>query len=329
MGGIIITDKNKIDFLKKMEENIYGSTEEKSKVKVISTIITPPEKLNLMLDAERKNYQTYKNNFQNLFSYFWFSLKLQKRENNFYPPKTKFSVTFIAKNDEILNIALGSFWALIYLGGVGSKMRRGAGSLKVTKSPSNLPYNFVFEGNTIDAAKVFMENNLKKIFENFVKYYNKFRSNEENLNADFSKYNIKPRYPVLSKQYASISLIDKKGDWMDLLNNINLSYKNFRRSKRIDERALLGLPIKNTKYGNLRQASPLIFGVMDLNDGYTVRIVTFKTSIHKDYLQKQNLLEDTLNEFYQKIQEFFKNKNIREIEIPDVREWIMSSGKIR
>jgi len=308
MGGIIITDKNKIDFLKKMEENIYGSTEQKSKVKVISNLLTTQEELNELLKAE-------KNAFQSLFSYFWFSLKLQKRENNFYPPKTKFSVTFIAQNDEILNIALGSFWALIYLGGVGSRMRRGAGSLKVTKSPSNLPYNFVFEGNTIEAAKVFIENNLQKIFENFVKYYNKFRSNEENINASFSKYNIKPRYPVLSKQYASISLIDKKGDWMDLLNNINLSYKNFRRSKRIDERALLGLPIKNTKYGNLRQASPLIFGVMDLNDGYTVRIVKFKTSIHNvynDYIQKQSLLEKTLNDL---------DRNFKEInvEIPDVR----------
>ncbi len=297
MGGIMGADGSNISLLRKMEENIYGSTERKSGVKVISALLTPPEKL----EAEKTTFA----------SYLWFSVKLQGRES--YPPGTKFSVTFIAQNDEILNVVLGSFWALIYLGGLGSRMRRGAGSLRVTKSPGNLPYNFVFSGTTVNEAREFMENNLKKIFENFTDYYNKNKINEKNPNAGLSNHNVMPNYAVLSKQYASIGLIDKKGDWSYLLKDIDSIYKNFRRSKNIDERAVLGLPIRNSKYrnlGNLRQASPLIFGIMDLNGGYAVRIVKFKTSIHKDYISKQILLEKTLDEF-------IKDKNmIKEVNIP-------------
>jgi len=353
MGGIVSTKD-----LRELESKIFGSTNQKSSVKILSITKSQPSEINIPSNLE----------------YLWFSIHMQKRKNQrlqCYPPKTKFKVTLSSDDKDNLKITLGCLWTLIYLGGAGARMRRGAGSLKVNDVSSETPpYKFVFSGSTINDAKEFIEENLTKIFEDFKKYVEY---------AD-KKYNpqTNPNFAVLSKNHAKISLIQQPiATWEKCLERIGNIYKNFRRyNVKVEERFIWGLPISSPqnlhRFENLlrknlqkkgwkeeeikketsrlrrlkedellreietskdktkqiflklllleklRQTSPLLIGVMDLNGRYATRLVKFYTSIHPKFSSRVAFLKQDLDGFDN---ELVKNKDLGEIEIkiPEVK----------
>lgn len=273
MGGMVPTDT-----LRSFEEKIFGSTDKKSPVRVLSFCDSQPSKINKI----PSNLQDLWNKIPyNNLQYLWFSIKLQERL--YYPEGTEFEVILRSENKYFLDLVAGCLWLLIYLGGVGSRSRRGAGSLKVKKVKSssyNSVYDFVFRGNNVSDAKNFMEENLKRIFNNFKEYVNEKYDPPQN-----------PQYfPILSKSSAKITLLDHYNDnWKDALTKIGKDYRDFRRKLKGKEwkyRCLFGLPIMGgpshfkKKFKNERQASPLHIGIIDLNKGYTTRVVKFYTSIN-------------------------------------------------
>ncbi|MGB9844474.1 MAG: type III-B CRISPR module RAMP protein Cmr1 [Methanothermobacter tenebrarum] len=260
MGGMVPTDT-----LRSFEEKIFGSTDKKSPVRVLSFCDSQPSKINIPSNLQ----------------YLWFSIKLQKKRRErlyCYPPGTEFEVILRSENN-FLDLVAGCLWLLIYLGGVGSRSRRGAGSLKVKRVKSssyNFVYDFVFRGNNVSDAKNFMEENLKRIFNNFKEYVNEKYDPPQN-----------PQYfPILSKSSAKITLLDHYNDnWEDALTKIGKDYRDFRRKlkgKKWKYRCLFGLPIMRgpSQFKKERQASPLHIGIIDLNKGYTTRVVKFYTSIN-------------------------------------------------
>jgi len=69
--------------------------------------------------------------------YLFFSMQMQKRPC--YIPGSRFEVFLSSRSEESFKMALASLWLLLNLGGVGSRNRRGAGSLSVLKaSPQEL-----------------------------------------------------------------------------------------------------------------------------------------------------------------------------------------------
>ncbi|WP_029551568.1 type III-B CRISPR module RAMP protein Cmr1 [Thermocrinis jamiesonii] len=54
---------------------------------------------------------------------------------------SRFNLTLIGE-EKYLNHYIASLWALIFLGGVGSKSRRGGGNLAIVKAPEGLPISF-------------------------------------------------------------------------------------------------------------------------------------------------------------------------------------------
>ncbi|MGD9627467.1 MAG: type III-B CRISPR module RAMP protein Cmr1 [Methanobacteriales archaeon] len=280
MGGIV-SEKA----LRRFEEEIFGSTDKKSPVRILSFCDNQPSMINIPGDLQ----------------YLWFSMKMQRKNKELYcyPPKTEFEIILCSENEDFLKLVTGCLWLLIYLGGVGSRNRRGAGSLKVKKVKPSITYDFVFEKNNVIDAKSFMEKNLKKIFDDFKKCVNE-------------KYDIpqrSPYFPILSKSSAKVTLGPQYNDWKEALGEIEKKYKNFRRKKlkgkKWKYRGLLGLPIKGLPikhkrnynwYKKKRQPSPFHIGVMDLNKGYTTRVVKFYTSIHPRINEK-----------------VFKNKGISEL----------------
>ena len=69
--------------------------------------------------------------------YLFFSMQMQKRPC--YIPGSRFEILLSSRSEESFKMALASLWLLLNLGGVGSRNRRGAGSLSVLKaSPQEL-----------------------------------------------------------------------------------------------------------------------------------------------------------------------------------------------
>lgn len=335
LGGMV-----EIDELKKKEDEIFGFTKQKSKIKILSST-------NAQLKKSKTCIQFKKENFP---KYLWFPFDPSKKEKEkgeiryYYPEKSIFKIFLYSRESTSFRIASGALWALIYLGGVGSRSRRGAGSLKINKKPENSPYNFAFNGKTLNETKEFIEDNLSKLFKEFKKLANGDFNLQENV-----------KFPVLSKKDSEIELMNYTNSWRKSLMNIQKIYKDFR-DKEILKKVNFGLPINinikenkeneendmkykgdlrniekklGKKYPNeevkkrmklidkqrqLRYASPFCIGVMDLNGRYSTRIVKFKTSTHpyNKFNEYTKTLEKDLNSLNSKI------KPITTIEIPEV-----------
>ncbi|HDH91494.1 MAG TPA: type III-B CRISPR module RAMP protein Cmr1 [Candidatus Aenigmarchaeota archaeon] len=290
----IMGSMTSIKNLKMLEDRIFGSTNQKSAIRVTSVTNAKPSTINI----------------PNSLRYLWFSIQLQRRQNQrlqCYPEKSKFHVTIYSEDKNVLNIVSGCLWTLIYLGGIGSRMRRGAGSLKVVKIFGDTPYRFIFEGKTVVDAKKFIEINLKKIFENFKEY----------VNGNFSLQR-SPSFAVLSKRHSEIKLINKTFNTsVEALKEVSDKYQIFRRGKPLKHRYTFGLPIiSHREFKDRRQASPIFIGVMDLNGKYSVRLIKFYTSIHPDFSKYLRFLSQDLNNFDNKIANELGEINV---EIPELR----------
>ena len=151
-----------------------------------------------------------------------------------------------------------------------------------------------------------MEKNLKDIFTR----YSDFCKGTGRVNGAC----------ILKEGFSEISLVNKEfSNFRDALSHVGEKYLEYRRSLKLWERYTLGLPFgrrlthKRTgaQLHELRQSSPLFFGVMDLNGKYATRITKFLTSIHPSFKQEQQWVKRNLKDF---------DSNINEIQvsIPEV-----------
>jgi CRISPR type III-B/RAMP module RAMP protein Cmr1 len=89
MGGIV-----SISDLKELESKIFGSTNQKSRVRVLSITDSRPSQIDIQSDLR----------------YLWFSIHIQKRSYQrlqCYPPETKFKIVLRSDDEDSLKIALG------------------------------------------------------------------------------------------------------------------------------------------------------------------------------------------------------------------------------
>lgn len=153
MGGLV--DEG---VLYEKESEIFGSTDTRSKVRILTNIIDGRP---IRIDVKALNE----------FRYLWFSIRMQALPDRAqhvqrpfcYPPGSKFSITLKSEDADALKIATNTLWTMIYLGGVGARMRRGAGSFRVLRAQNADNYcNFTLKGTNVNVdAKSFLENNLK------------------------------------------------------------------------------------------------------------------------------------------------------------------------
>lgn len=323
LGGMVPIDK-----LRKKENEIFGSTEQKSRIRVLSSTNAKPMECE---DLKKMKFPRY----------LWFPFDPRERAREgekryYYPAESKFKIFLYSKESKFFHIALGALWALIFLGGIGSRSRRGAGSLRVNNSSENSPYEFIFNGKTLPEAKEFIEYNISVLFKEFKELADEDFHLQENV-----------EFPVLSKEKSKIELIGPFGDWRKPLENVENIYKKFRDDKEILEKVNFGLPIHiNVKGGDLknieknlreklklsekeiekrmklieeqlklRYASPFCIGVMNLNGEYSARIVKFYSSTHhyNKFKEYSKSLEQDLNALDSKI------RKITTVNIPEVK----------
>ncbi|MHA1506260.1 MAG: type III-B CRISPR module RAMP protein Cmr1 [Candidatus Asgardarchaeia archaeon] len=271
MGGMV----SKISELRSIENSIFGgkvdSKAHKSKVSIIMGI------------NKHKIFRF--NEFREYPKYLWFTMKLGVNRYRQIILNGNFEINIRAREKTPLDIATGALWMLIYLGGVGTRSRRGAGCIRIKRviyNDSNI--KLIQQARNIKELKEFYENSLDKI----LKIYRRFA--EENKCAGGG---LSTNFCILSNNTSFIGLFKKKDNnasFLDVLKDIEVEYMKFRKEIYLKDRRVLGLPIRNVSMN--RFASPVIFGVTKLQKNYIGRYVKFYTSVRNE--NDQNLLEKVL-----------------------------------
>ncbi len=294
---------NDVVGLRRAEEYVFGSTNRRSRVVVEVTNIIGEKKRVISKYGNPCTVDRYSPSAQ--LRYLWFSINLLARKckfDEYYPNGTKFNLKIKAADQRSFNNALISLWALVSLGSIGFRSRRGAGSLRFCSGDlhefDNLGLRWEFKNRkelkesieqAIKCMKVCMRQNTVKI--------------------------ISAPYPILSNRTSVVAIWDAKtGNPIYALNRFQNEYQTFRRRIRKSDRIIFGLPMNLRGRGtnvirdkiniikNSRRSSPIIVGVIMINRKLYIRIVKFRT---EPYYPNSNL-NDLVN--WMAIKEFNENK---------------------
>jgi len=198
-----------------------------------------------------------------------------KRE--FIEPDSRLKLTLIGK-DEVLNHYIASLWALVFLGGVGARSRRGGGNLRVVSyEPKDLVEDLEISFTPTDNLREWLEKNLKKAKE--------LVGSSETPCDKYGEYSTIPDPGNID--FNSVLILSPKefNNWIEALNDIGNEFMKFRKienerkneqNKRNEEWvlniAVFGLPLRygkgeaikveNTKEVITRRSSPVIIKVI-------------------------------------------------------------------
>jgi CRISPR-associated protein Cmr1 len=256
--------------------------------------------------------------------------KRQGEEISIYqPPRqyidkgSSFRVIFSVHSDvqggkELLQKATAAFWLLANLGGIGSRSRRCAGSIRVTKVENNLTdLSFDAPQNT-EQLQERLKDGIKYIRQLWKTDFSKVVSVSGQVAVEFPTFDILD-LTTEPKSCQIWILPNDKELWIsaeDAMKDIGGSLKDYRPPLSLEERSIFGLPIivqrgRNHPYDEnfedlleylkkARMASPLLLRVSYLqNNQYVGLAVLFKTQgkhIHdmNDYV----LINEFINAYY-------------------------------
>lgn len=269
---------NDIAGLRKVENYAFGSTSKKSRVEIRVNCDQKPRNIVFKFRSNKPIFD--RDSHVHELSYLWFSLKLlasKKQIEKYYPAGTNFKVTIKSYDSKTFNLALTSLWALVSLGSIGFRNRRGAGSLK-------------FSGGDLEYLNGL---GLKPIFRKIEDLEDSIRCAIDvvgkNLPSKLKKLSIltPASYAILSENTSYVGLWRSHGNMpIELLKDYQSKYEAFRRSRQHSTtRITFGLPIVRSNIrGSLgrvikdaRRASPMFIGVIKVGHENYVRITKFKT----------------------------------------------------
>lgn len=182
---------------------------------------------------------------------------------------TKFLIK-ISASDDVTDDLMKSLIAFQYFGALGSRSRRGAGSISMRIKDSdnslNVPYKEFFDLSNINSRE-----DLKKVFERY---------------GEILQSPVQHSYSVLKGSH--IYIFNKCSSWIDALNVIGNRFRNFRKNNqgRVFETPCFGIPIMHRKSRSFfiaennkgskinRRPSSLLFKVLKTSDkGYFPMII--------------------------------------------------------
>ncbi len=175
----------------------------------------------------------------------------------YFKPGVEFNIRILSRDENALKNTLAALWCNFYLGGMGSRSRRGAGSVIVEEIENNITdLDFTLPK---DSIVNWYKSNLKKCF-NIV-------NGSINGNCYYSNL-VKAKLIISHREFS---------DWSEALNDIGKTYHDFRKSNRhkIFKVAAFGLPIIHA-HGRVltnrkdiqRRSSPIIFRIIGGNNKY-------------------------------------------------------------
>ncbi|MBM4330704.1 MAG: type III-B CRISPR module RAMP protein Cmr1 [Deltaproteobacteria bacterium] len=299
LGGVGVTDLRE---LQELESDLFGSTERGSAFK-----------LRVLRKGDQD--QTPINNL-NLgggkpgITYLLFSAKMNRR--SFIPVGTRFTIQISCWRNprKHLQLAGCAVWCWVNLSGLGSRTRRGGGSLNVANVEGeeiDLLPSFTQVGNSPQLFQQYISSGLEKV--------RKLVASQNNF--DIRPVSGKPSFPVLAPEnLSSILVVNQVWDnWEKAMEEIGKKLMGFRRRRPPDyeniknfisrgttfnmvERSAFGLPIQ-FRYTSLggesaivdwkdstasdqkketRRASPLLIRFAKLAGGKYCTVLTFLRS---------------------------------------------------
>ncbi len=265
--------KDDLNNLREEEAEIFGGTGDKEgKSKVMIKVYPQPSKnfLGENLKTDFGLEWRFNRNTNILegkdagIGYVLYSTVLPQRERQYIKPDFQFSIKLSSYNEEFFKNALASLWTAIYLGGFGTRARRGAGNIVVEEiNGSSYELDFIPEVNTDGELFFWLKSNLNKCFSIIN------RGMIKNFCTDYS--NLSFSRIILSNQLFT--------DWKSALNDIGKIYIDFRQKYRgeIFDTAVFGLPVvhrnvtvEGLKGGEkfLRRSSPIVFKLIKSGDKF-------------------------------------------------------------
>ncbi len=312
-----------LEGLKKRESEILGGSGEKEgKSKVIMRIkdrIKMKTGNNMKSDYHLKCwYDRSKNSLTGNdagIGYLLYSTIL-KDAKAYIEDKQKFNIELRSRNADALKNSIAALWSLIYLGGIGTRARRGAGNIHVTKI---MDKDEILEATNLDFVLKGKDSN--EIVEWLIKNYQIACSIvNKGKDTDFVS-----EYSNLSISRFIISDHNFK-DWKEALNDIGSKFALYRTNNKGDVfgTAAFGLPRKHIKTNKSeevnRRSSPLVFKILKGGDKYYWMVLR----LSGQFLPKRVVLKDNYKSQkpdYSKIDEFWnslKKENIEKVlSIPD------------
>jgi CRISPR-associated protein Cmr1 len=164
--------------------------------------------------------------------YLLYSTILPNKKKKYIKENSTFYIELSSFEERYFNHALASLWLAIYLGGFGTRSRRGGGNIVVTEVNKPLFIDFIpTKGENFQEVAEWLTTN--------------FRKAQRVING-FDKTNFASRYSNLS---ASRFIISKRGhlSWEEALNDIGNIFRDFRKEheKQVFDSAVFGLPVRH------------------------------------------------------------------------------------
>lgn len=257
---LLLAKTNSLETIREYESNLFGSTNTKSPISIIQGNFSDPD--------------TYRP-FDIDIGYLFFSFRQTKDRSarRFYNVDTKFSLTFLAKEVEKLERAISIFWLALNLGSIGSRARRGAGSLSLIKAEFKCTKpltstDTINNSNDIKDYQKYLSMNLKKICDA--------------QQISFDKFNKIAEIWVKNQEFDDwIKALKEGSRWLkqekDRLKNLHGN----------DQRPYLGMPRKGFSIpdGNYhRRASPIwLAAARGSSNKYFLRVIILKSEFLPEF----------------------------------------------
>jgi CRISPR-associated protein Cmr1 len=247
-----------LEELKERESEIFGGTDNRSKVTLrikfdedvaLKRAVRGGDFLKRDKKVLVKGKMKDEYSKQGLAYLFYLFINEQQKNKKGFNVGEEFTITFSCKEDD--NIALSNFcaafWAFVYLGGIGSRARRGAGSIAITNVDDTKVSNTFKAQNQIkfliapnENLEAFLQSNLLTI----VKTTNP--ENSSDITALYSTINKAPIYVSSITSNDWISALDLIGRSLFYLRTPKIDKNRDRRVfnlDTLDQKAAFGLPI--------------------------------------------------------------------------------------
>jgi CRISPR-associated protein Cmr1 len=224
--------------------------------------------------------------------YLYYSMvALNKRE--FIKADSRLRLTLIGK-DDFLKHYIASLWALVFLGGVGSRSRRGGGNLTVIDyNPKDLGISFIPTGYFDEW-----------LVENLKRAKDLVGSSKTPCNEYSNLKNVKL---VLSPR--------EFNTWFEALNDIGNRFMNFRvkNRQRVFDTAVFGIPVRHSngqfvRAGDdiTRRSSPVVIKVVKTPKGKYLWMVLWLWGKFLPNGVKLSFMGKTQEPSFKLIEEFFQ-----------------------
>lgn len=280
-----IRAEDDVEKLRKEEIEIFGGTGEKEgKSKITLRVkynslqtgknLKGEYRLNWRFDRETKSLTGEDAGI----GYLLYSTVLPRIEKEFVKYGFEFEIEIKALDKNSFAQAIASLWLSIFLGGFGTRARRGGGNIEIIdkQDDEDCKINFIPQTGTKEELKQWLEKNIEVIKSIIIP------------STGTLKYS--------NLRNGKILIFDPKTSWKEALNFIGFEFKKFRENEKnkLWDMAAFGMPImhggfsmriipygENDKPLSDRLSSPLIIKIIKTKNSYFPLVIQTKMKVEK------------------------------------------------